>query len=218
MEVLLLTENVLAEEKLQNNIQQLGHEVFVNKSFLYNISNIFYFNYDVCIFSNTIPKSKVRKIVANAMKGTAGLVFVCESFFGRENTSILEEIWITQDEPLEDLKEKLEVSNDKAKIDLNQREIKKIEQEVIPIADLHLSMNEQRVFSLLTTNENHVLSREEICEHVWDQNYTDSRKSQLSLLIKRINEKLKVSSLSSHEIKTLWGKGYAFSKVNPETQ
>lgn len=214
MEILLLTENILAEEKLQNKIQLLGHEVFVNKSFLSNVNDIFHINFDACILSNTIPKSKEEEIISHATKRAIGIVFVCDSLLSRESTSLLEKIYITRDESLEDLKEKLEVSNREARIKMNQIDSSKDEEYPVLNKDIQLSANEQRVFSILTEHEDHVLSREEICKYVWDNDYTDSRKSQLSSLIKRINIKMKTSSMSSHEIKTLWGKGYAFSRVS----
>ncbi|MGM0110084.1 winged helix-turn-helix domain-containing protein [Enterococcus sp. DIV0187] len=214
MEILLLTENILAEEKLQSKIQLLGHEVFVNKSFLTNVNDIFHINFDVYIVSNTIPKSKEEEIKSHATKRAIGIIFVCDSLLGKESTSLLEKIYITRDEALEDLKEKLEVSSKEARIRMHQMDSNKEKEHHMVNTDLQLSTNEQRVFSLLTEHEDDVLSREEICRYVWDSDYTDSRKSQLSSLIKRINIKMKTSSMSSHEIKTLWGRGYAFSKVS----
>lgn len=212
MEILLLSENILVEEKLQNMIQKLGHEVFVNKSFLYNVEHIFKLNFDICIISNTVPNSKVEEIISSSVNKHTGLIRICDSTFSSENLSIFDEVWISHDESLDNLKGKLERSKEKNIFKMNQKNQKT--QNNLTVNDLHLSMNEQRVFSFLTANENDVLSRENICEYVWDKNYTDSRKSQLSSLIKRINKKMKNSSASSYEIKTIWGKGYAYSKVN----
>lgn len=212
MEVLLLSENILVEEKIQSMIQKLGHEVFVNKSFLYEIERMFNFNFDICIISNTVSNAKVEKIISSSVNKDTGLIRICDSTFSSENLSLFDEVWISHDESLDNLKEKLERSKEKSTFKMNQKKQKT--RNNLTVNDLHLSMNEQRVFSFLTANENNVLSRENICEYVWDKNYTDSRKSQLSSLIKRINEKMKSSSMSSYEVKTIWGKGYTYSKVN----
>lgn len=213
MEILLLTENILVEEKLQIKIQQLGYEIFVNNSFIHNSDNIFYLSFDICILSRTIPNTKVKKIISTSLHENIGLIRVCDSYLGKESIATFNEVWISQDESLEELKEKLELS--KERVDLRKK--KKMGEKRpnnLVVNDLHLSMNEQRVFSFLTANENSIISREKICEYVWDKDCNASRKSQLSSLVNRINEKIKASSLSSYEIRTFWGKGYSYSKIH----
>ncbi|MGG5372744.1 winged helix-turn-helix domain-containing protein [Enterococcus sp. AZ196] len=206
MEILLLTENILAEENFQNKLQQLGHEVFVNKSFLQNIEDILKFKFDVCIISNTISKSRNERILSKISQGNMGLLFECETSFGKENPYISKITWVAQDDTLETIKEKVEYA-------YNVKEDNFVKEDNTE-KNLNLSSNEQRVFSFLSASENEAFSREKICKHVWDGDCTSSQKSQLSVLVKRINRKMKENSILTHEIRTLWGKGYAYSRID----
>lgn len=205
MEILLLTKNILAEENFQSKLQQLGHEVFVNKSFLQNSEDIINFNFDICIISNTVSKSRSERVLSEICQGNIGVLFECESSVGKENTYGSKIKWIAQDETMETIKEKIEYAYSSKKDSLVKR--KNVG------SNLNLSTNEQRVFSFLSASENVTFSREKICKYVWNGNCTNSQKSQLSILVKRINRKMKDSSIDTHEIRTLWGRGYVYSRI-----
>lgn len=69
-----------------------------------------------------------------------------------------------------------------------------------------LSNQERRLFQNL--DEKKVISRPELCWKIWGKGESMSRKSQLSSIVKKINEKLDTYEYTDKRIRTYWGKGY----------
>lgn len=52
------------------------------------------------------------------------------------------------------------------------------------------------------------LSREELCYKIWEREQNNSTMSQLSVMVKRLKEKLSKQNVEGPIIETCWGKGY----------
>ena len=87
--------------------------------------------------------------------------------------------------------------------------------EIQKFADtLHrLSPIEARLISILIKSEDQVVTREELCRQIWNEEVTKSHLASLSSMVTRIKDKFEHTPLENAAIHTLWGKGY---RVNPE--
>lgn len=201
MEIVLLTENILVEEKLQLDLQDLGHEVFVSKSFIERLEESYAFNFDVYIISNTIPKKQKEKIVNKLKKKKSSFIFKLSNKKKEVDVETIDnmkkETIIYEYDTLETLNEKIEVFDTLDEI---------VSSEKMHI--LGLSKNEKKIFIFLLENFDTTISRKALCELMWNGMMTDSNLSQLSSLIKRINRKLDKDGRNNLTIKTSWKNGY----------
>lgn len=69
-----------------------------------------------------------------------------------------------------------------------------------------LSNQERLLFQSL--DEKIIISRSELCLKIWGEEVSTSRKSQLSSMVKKINEKLDKHEYIDKRIRTYWNKGY----------
>lgn len=203
MKILLLTNNILAEKILQDNIQQLGHEIYVSKSFVDESKISRNFDFNLYIFSNTLSKRRSDKIISRNSIEDNKIIYKSEPYYYQNPFNVINQnptnkhLTISEDEPLEVLEEKFDMllqpnnsfySND--------------------FSDFNFSTRERKVISLLVSKLNEPCSRDELCSSIWIEGATTSTLSQLSTLIKRINIKLSKNQNTSLRIKTVWGKGY----------
>jgi DNA-binding response OmpR family regulator len=77
-----------------------------------------------------------------------------------------------------------------------------------------LSKNERKVLTLLASDMETPYSREKICFHIWNEKSSKSNLSQLSSIVRRINQKLSTDNENTLMISTLWGKGYFCTKLD----
>ena len=75
------------------------------------------------------------------------------------------------------------------------------------------SKTERKVFEKLLEAypQSGVLSRKELCEHLWQDGDTPSNMSQLSCLINKLKRKFELHGIAGETITTLWGRGYKLS-------
>ncbi|MFR3687698.1 MAG: helix-turn-helix domain-containing protein, partial [Enterococcus sp.] len=69
-----------------------------------------------------------------------------------------------------------------------------------------LSKNEQLLFEQL--QEEQPITRQQLCQIIWQGDESKSRKSQLSYIAKKVNKKLAAYNYTDKRIKTYWRKGY----------
>lgn len=77
----------------------------------------------------------------------------------------------------------------------------------------HLSQTETRILFILIEAGNKVVTREDICKKIWNEEVNNSHLASLSSTITRIKKKFEQTNLTNKAIQTLWGKGY---RMNPE--
>ena len=77
----------------------------------------------------------------------------------------------------------------------------------------HLSQTETKILFILIQAGSKVVTRENICHLIWNEDVNKSHLASLSSTITRIKNKFEQTNLSHKAIQTLWGKGY---RINPE--
>ena len=74
--------------------------------------------------------------------------------------------------------------------------------------DVNLTAKEFKLLLYLIENAHLVLSRDQILDKVWDNNYYD--KNVVTTTIKRLRKKIEDYPDNPLYIKTVWGVGYVF--------
>ena len=201
MRIIILTKNISYEIDLQRELQILSHEVFVGRSteeeeWLIESAKLF----DCLFVSETIAdpefllinqtlaphyQQRIVRILAGDRE-QEGMIAKAE------NATYLNRSFV-------ELREFL------AALPPNSRKLEKasVTKESFP---KFLSLQEQIFFNNL--GEEQFINREDLCWKIWGNGGTNSRKSQLSILAKRINEKLDEYDYTEKRVRTAWGKGY----------
>ncbi|MGF7058559.1 response regulator transcription factor [Brassicibacter mesophilus] len=91
------------------------------------------------------------------------------------------------------------------KLDIDGRAISKNGEEI------ELTQTEYLIMKLLIENEDQSLSREQILDSVWGQNYFGDPKI-VDVNIRRLRQKVEEDSSNPKYIKTIWGYGYRWKK------
>ncbi|MDO4691078.1 MAG: response regulator transcription factor [Fusobacterium sp.] len=89
-------------------------------------------------------------------------------------------------------------------LDISKKTVKRAEQEI------ELTGKEYEVLEYLMQNKNHILSREQIREHVWDFDY-DGESNIIDVLIKNIRKKIDIND-AKPLISTKRGLGYVIKE------
>lgn len=74
-----------------------------------------------------------------------------------------------------------------------------------------LTKKERETFECLLASKGRMISREEMCKHLWGGTTNNSRMTQMSVLMKRLKEKLYQAGFREELIETVWGHGYKLS-------
>ena len=205
MRILVLTKNISYESKLQQELQVFNHEVLVTKNDL-----------------------KDNLLTENAI--LFNLLFISELISEKEFVEVQQQLTpmykgeivrILPEDELSASYEPTEVKNSKVEITCISRSFVNLREFLLNTAESNklsaqlnskeefddfLSKKEQILFRSL--DEEQIISREELCWKIWGIKETASKKSQLSNLVKKINEKLDEHNYTNKRIKTYWGKGY----------
>ena len=77
---------------------------------------------------------------------------------------------------------------------------------------MDFTKNQKKCFSKLHEARSTIVSRDELCKYIWNDEPTRSNLAQLSVLTKSLRQKLMSKGFSSDIIQTVWGKGYYLNK------
>ena len=196
MRIIILTKNISYEIDLQRELQILSHEVFVGKNteeaeWLIESAKLF----DCLFVSETIADPEFLLInQALAPYYQKRIVRILPGNIEQEGRMEKAENATYLNRSFVELREFL------AALPPISR---KLEKESFP---KFLSLQEQIFFNNL--GEEQFINREDLCWKIWGNGGTNSRKSQLSILAKRINEKLDEYDYTEKRVRTAWGKGY----------
>ncbi len=91
------------------------------------------------------------------------------------------------------------------RLDIDGRAIYKDDEEI------ELTQTEYLIMKLLIENEDQSLSREQILDSVWGENYFGDPKI-VDVNIRRLRQKVEVDPSEPKHIKTIWGYGYRWRK------
>lgn len=221
--ILLLTKNILAENIVQTKLQRLNYEVLNSAKMLdelkrngSSVPSIKMFQYT--IISETISDYEVDEIVPKLSAASTIIVRKSEEKATSDEQKKWKDhgidLWFSNEASLEEMREVLAKSatiikappeSEKQEIDFTRSsEIKeKRLLSMIPLKPL-----EKKVLQKLYHCQGQAISREEMCQYVWDSPKTKSNMVRLSVIVNKIREKLAKEGLPEDTIQTVWGKGY----------
>lgn len=219
--ILILTKNLLAENGLQEDLQYLGYEVLCSKVILERLirsssNKDIDKEYRTIIFSETIANQEVRKILS--LFSDRSKLFIRKITESQAQLSLQEkeeyiemgiDMCVSVEESLDILRDQLachEYNNMANKSD-SVNKAQNIE-DMVEIFNYKLPKNEKKFLYFLKSNQNKAVTREDLCNFVWEGEATPSRLAQSSSLVKRINNRAKEYGMQENIIKTVWGKGY----------
>lgn len=207
-QILLLTKNVQNEQEFECKLRRLGHDVFTSYSLIndciqddlhYEFLSTFHF----IILSETIENADISNLVKVLRKYPVQIIRKTDEELTETQYCEWRECgiheWVDCSPNIEVLREKL---GGEKKVFSKRKKIKK------DITTLSLSKGEMKLIYILFNQRSDFLSREELSMKMWGKKKTDSTMSQLSTMVKKINQKLREQEIDGPVIETLWGKGY----------
>lgn len=241
-QVLILTKNILVEQKIQKKLQALNYEVFCSTKVLENIEHqieaLNFFSF--IILSETLSEKEVVRLIPLLSKYSSRIIRKVETkvtdidhkYFQEE---ILNAI-ISNGDSIDELRECLYLLRMQSGRNHQQCDYQNTirfsdnvslihsnlldESTSMPKANyqfleaLHkLSPIESEIMTILIQADGGVVTRESLCHQIWSEEITKSNLASLSSTITRIKNKFEKTDLSHNAIHTLWGKGY---RINSE--
>lgn len=222
---LILTKNVLFEQKLQNQLQCLGYEVYCSKvifeKLLYKIDvEQIDETFIAVIISETISDKEAQQLFSKL--GKTSYFFRKTSFEPDEvEQEMIKEIgfydWISDSQPIDRLREYLAThlanvnqKENQPKLIFNQNG--ELKQEELHAIFRVLSKKEMAFFEKLLKSNGEMVSRVEMSRAIWGAAPNSSQLAQMSILAKRIRWKLKEMGIEEELVETIWGKGYRLNQ------
>ncbi|GCF95830.1 transcriptional regulator [Enterococcus florum] len=228
MQILIVTRNVLNEQKIQEQLQRLNHEVFVSSSILNLTHHQFvtrlldYFN--AIIFSESVTDKEVLELLPAVNKEKHVAYRKIEKRLDRVDQEYWSDKgidgWMMDQFSLEKIRELF--SNEPTQqsgtelacptglgtlgslISLREAEPKPS----FKLTEIHFKGKEKCLLDALAKKSGEVYSREELCRVLWNQEPDRSKMAQLSYIIKRIKQRFKDHGINEELLVTMWGKGY----------
>ncbi len=220
--ILVLTKNVLVEQRLQEQLQRLNYEVYCSADFLnqllmgIEVDPIFDIHQTI-ILSETVANQEIQQILDTLLKQDR---VVLRKFGGDPTDKEKEQLrslgihdYLIDGDSLDQLREQL--AEKLAKFENNQPRTVLIHQ--MPgkkdLKDLRIKFSkmEKKTLQRLIEAKGESVSRQDMCTALWDDEPNNSHLSQLSLLIKRVKHKLELEGFEDEAIETIWGYGYRLS-------
>ncbi|MEO1771092.1 MULTISPECIES: winged helix-turn-helix domain-containing protein [Enterococcus] len=219
--ILVLTKNLLVEQQLQEQLQRLNYEVYCSTEFLDqllmgNAIDPIFPIYQAVILSETISNQEIQQILEHLLSQNRAVLRKFASDPSAKEKEQLKLIGIhdylvegnTLDQLREQLVEKLgTVGCYPHKTDL----IHQMKKRNLRDIKIKFSKMEKKTLQRLTESQGESVSRQEMCEALWNDVPNNSHLSQLSLLIKRVKHKLEKGGFEEEAIETIWGYGYRLS-------
>lgn len=224
VKVLLLTNNLLADQELQMALQRANEEVYCSNSLMFTAKKFPHVirHFQVAYFSDTIPLVDFSQYQSTFKE--QGLLVMKNgdrNYLRNTNQTHLIDVidaWIDLGTPYNNVIDKIEELVHK------KNNVKSIESARRIVHSEHffsiLSRAEKNfLISLYLLQSNHEnVCRENLCKEIWGE-VTGSRLSQLSNLVRNIKKKLTDCNFSENELKTSWKNGYSIgSRLFSELQ
>lgn len=213
-QILLLTKNTLNEQPFEQKLLQLGHEILLSSSLieellLDNIPSDFFKMFELVILSETIDNSEakdlLKKITRFPLKVLRKSNEQMEEAIIQEWKELGIDDWIAINPETELLREKVSC---KRTVKAGKIVFLPAIKEKIPLSSVSLTATERKFFKILYDQQNNILSREELCHKIWEREQNNSTMSQLSVMVKRVKDKLSKQNVEGPIVETCWGKGY----------
>lgn len=220
--ILILTKNLLVEQRLQEQLQQLNYEVLCSVQVLKRLrkDNQALKHFQVIIFSETVTNQEITNVLTCALNENK--IFF-RKFSVAPSTEEQEQLralglteWLAENTSVDHLRERLAETMDhlqKAEqekvISLNQSSA--VTQKLLEHFLNTLTKKEKKAFQCLQEANGEIVSREYLCQHMWGEALCHSRMSQMSVLVKNIKYKLKEAGFNDQILRTIWGSGYCLT-------
>ncbi|MEO1770726.1 winged helix-turn-helix domain-containing protein [Candidatus Enterococcus ferrettii] len=220
--ILILTKNILAEQKFQMQLQLLNYEVFCSSDIYQSSGNHNIFSYfPTILLSETITDAEVAEVSALINTDNNLIIPLTDEAYSEDDQVTLRSTvvggWLNKSLSNTMVREKLVLlqKNFFINTQYSNRPVRLVEEESYQhiLSSVRFSKNERKVFSLLLQGEGRILSRTEICQFLWRDGETSSNRSQLSCIAAKIKSKLKHAGYDGETIITKWGQGYSLDSV-----
>ena len=228
--VLILTKNPLAEESLIGKFQRMNCEILCSTDLLNRLQQgttspfLSYFQW--IVLSESLCNSEVEQILRLLKKHPLLILRLVENVPNEEEQTYWHERglaeWILKDTNYETLREKmnelqLQIKQETAagnQILAFPTQGEEAAPNNLKLLLKSLSKTEKRVFECLIKAyaTSGVMSRQELCNYLWQDGDTSSNMSQLSCLINKLKHKFELHGITGETITTLWGRGYKLSE------
>ena len=209
--VLVLTNNVFAEQSFQNKLQLLSHEVYCSEHALKILPKELIAYFDILVLSETIPDQGVLEILSSMKDKNKQIVRKSASPLSIEEKKDWSEKgisgWLDYSTSVEKLREELDEITRSSQAACNRRRM-----EAMISGEVKFSKVEYRMICALLEQKDYFMTRTELCQYLWNEQATNSRLVQLSTMVNNIRRKVRLEGIETDAIKTLWNKGYQLSQ------
>ncbi|MFC4772879.1 helix-turn-helix domain-containing protein [Enterococcus hermanniensis] len=215
--VIILTRNIIIEQDFQNELQRLDYEVFVLKEF-YDGDRPQYFEdilslFDIVIFSETLTNQEFNEILP--------IVVEKELHYLRRTDEPLPTIddnhCLSIDCSMTELREFLLMSDtrERATDSITKGLMRQSEMKKQDLVLLYSSLNniEKKIINALAESDGKIISRDELCNRVWNDTVSKSRLVQMSTAVGNIRKKIAHAHIDNVRIITYWGNGYRLHDI-----
>lgn len=225
-QALLLTKNILANQRLQQKLQGLNDEVWCTNWLLDQIQRfgvpVFVSQqFQLVILGKTICDEEAHALLQSLREYPLILLREVE----QEPLDEEREKWtecglhgyLSEGDTQEVIREKIALAN------LKRTQANEVNERIVPFphsetksefdsSRIRLTGKEQMVMTLLVRAQGEIMTRKELCERIWHDGNTASNMSQLSCMINRIKRKFENQGVDGRIIVTHWGRGYQLSE------
>ncbi|MGG5329576.1 helix-turn-helix domain-containing protein [Enterococcus sp. AZ163] len=222
--LLLLTKNLLIEQRMQEQLHYLNYEVFCSVELVKQLKTSLNRlqttqSYQGIIFSETLSDEEIRKLLVFLDNKEIVLFRKFGHLPSVEEKESLSKLgmdsWIYDGQPADFLREHLAETLRRSQKKENKNVVFLYQKESSPqtLSDFKagLTKKECKAFDCLLGSEGGTISREELCNYLWGSGPSNSRMSQMSVLMKRLKKKLHTAGFQEELIETVWGYGYKLS-------
>ncbi|MGL9729639.1 winged helix-turn-helix domain-containing protein [Enterococcus sp. DIV0756] len=211
--ILFLTKNILVDQEFQNELQLLNFEVFCSSNLLEKVLENaplvdFFECYDIVLLSDTISDKEMHLLLENIRPYSLPVIRKDASLPNKEemqewSTRGLKG-WIHSEMTKSEVRELINSFESLENGGQNSFQRRPLKIQVIP----NFSRLERSLVDILCEHPKQIVSRNEICQKLWESNTTNSNLSHLSFLISKLKSKFEQMGFEKECIGTIWGKGY----------
>lgn len=223
--IILLTKSMMAEQQLEEKIKHLGYEVFCTTDLLSRIENQhipldFLSCFQVVLLSESIPTEEQGLLLERLNKTALVVIQKRDKEQSEKMEPVIEGIdyFIPINASIEILRDTLSDC-----MQSTTENTKSISQPFSYIQEglanesrlerIRFSGLEINFLKLLIDADGETVSRELLCQEIWNSKLTHSKQAHLSNLAKRIRSKMHEAGIDSSMLTTLWGEGYRLDRA-----
>jgi len=215
MQLLILTKVPLYEENFENQLKQLGNEVYCSNKLIEMIkmgtfNQPFLAQFEGIIFSETLFEKETEEVIQRLPKGRFKFFRRAIDINCDEQLTSSYDALIPIDSNLENLRDILQIVEISRLENQKEEEAQQLSVKQ-KLSDLTLKLKQKEIVYYLIQAGDRIVSREELSHQIWGKEPNASVLASLSKIVSKVNEKLE-HEFGHEAIQTLWGKGYRLNK------